>query len=126
MTKERRLAIQMWEEIAEQQPSSISVYKKGFCKEHYLNWRNECWFCQYVRQDYRYDLPSRRHIVWVKNECQKCPIYKYNGCTGDQCGCSQGLYPQALMGPDVAKRREAAEIIVRLLKGEKLWVTGQE
>lgn len=126
MTKERRLAIQMWEEIAEQQPSSISEYKEGFCKEHSLDWENECWFCQYVRQDRRYKLPSRSNMSSRINGRQKCPIYRYNGCMEDACGCAFGIYEQAIQAIEVAERREAAEIIVRLLKGEKLWVTGEE
>lgn len=31
MTKERKLAIQMWEEIAQQQPDNINRYKTDFC-----------------------------------------------------------------------------------------------
>lgn len=130
MTRERRLAIQMWEEISQQQSDSIATYKADFCREHGLDWKNSCWFCQYVRQDYRKELPSRRYIPCGYNRCQECPIYKYGHCTGDECGCEPdyktSVFRQAIQACKVAYRQEAAEIIVRLLKGEKLWVTGEE
>jgi len=130
MTKERRLAIQMWEEIAQRDPDSVNLYKKDFCCKHDLDWKNDCWFCQYVRQDYREDLPSREDISTKYNGCQKCPIYKYGRCTGDKCGCASmfktNLFIQVIHAIEADERREAAEIIVRLLKGEKPWVTGEE
>lgn len=124
MTKERRLAIQMWEEILQKQPRYIVVYKDGFCGEHALNWQHSCWFCQYVRKDYR-DLPSREDILYEHNGCQKCPIYKYNKCIGDECGCNRGLFKQAAYFADNTRRQEAIKLIIRLLKGEKLWATGE-
>lgn len=120
----------MWEEISQQQPDNINGYKTDFCIKHDLDWKCLCWFCQYVRQDYRSDLPSREDISIKYNGCQKCPIYKYGRCTGDECGCEPrfkaSVFTQALHASEDADRREAAEIIVRLLKGEKLWVTGEE
>lgn len=130
MTKERKLAIQMWEEIAQQHPDSVYEYKDSFCKEHDLDWQNDCWLCQYVRQDYRADLPSREGFLTGYNRCQKCPIYKYNRCTGDECGCEpkskESVFMQARFAVDPSDRQEAAKTIARLLKGEKLWVIGEE
>ena len=51
MTKERRFAIQMWEEIVDKCKSgehfNVSRFKEDFCKEHNLNWALNCYFCQY-------------------------------------------------------------------------------
>ena len=130
MTKERRLAIQMWEEIAHRDPDSVNLYKEDFCREYDLDWENDCWFCQYVRQDYRMELPSREDISTRYNGCQKCPIYKYGRCTGDECGCEpkskESVFTQAMHAIEADERQEAAETIARLLKGEKPWVTGEE
>ena len=51
MTKERKLAIQMWQEIVDKCRSgeqfNVVNFKKSFCKKHRLNWYNNCYFCQY-------------------------------------------------------------------------------
>lgn len=125
MTKERSLAIQMWEEILEHQPCTVFIYKDRFCSEHRLSWTYGCWFCEYVRQDFRLNLLSRLDIPEDFNGCQKCPIYKYNKCEGDACGCEGGIFEQACKASDVFRRKEATKIIIRLLKGEKLWDTGE-
>ena len=64
MTKERKLAIQMWQNIRGmlsasdgQIPESISDYKEMFCKDHDLQY--SCWFCHYIQH------------------CAKCPLH---GC----------------------------------------------
>ncbi len=64
MTKERKLAIQMWNEIKKlisknelSDFCSISDFKLKFCKEHNLGWTSNCWFCQYVG-------------------CTRCPLLK--------------------------------------------------
>ena len=53
MTKERRLAIQMWEEIVVKcksgEPFNVSRFKEAFCKEHNLTWVNNCYYCQYFQ-----------------------------------------------------------------------------
>ena len=59
MTKERRLAIRMWEEVKEQlhewykeHPYDIvhflCYFKSDFCRQNELTWLNDCWFCQYI------------------------------------------------------------------------------
>ena len=51
MNKERRLAIQMWQEIVNKcisgEDFSVASFKDDFCKKHHLNWDNNCYFCQY-------------------------------------------------------------------------------
>jgi hypothetical protein len=63
MTKERKLAIEMWTNIRGmlsasdgRLPEDLVSYKDMFCREHSLKWENSCWFCQYI--DY----------------CNKCPL----------------------------------------------------
>lgn len=59
MTKERKLAIEMWKGIRDKIQSSfasdhsitehdIIMYKNEFCCKHGLRWRCCCWFCQYI------------------------------------------------------------------------------
>ena len=91
MTRERRLAIEMWERIAEHigDPDfGIYKFKRRFCVEHNVCWESNCWFCQYVRKNHRHNLSSRVRIGLRTNGCQNCPIYKYNKCEKDECGCT--------------------------------------
>lgn len=67
MTRERKLAIQMWEEVKRQLPGWCKEYpwavadflhhsKIDFCEQNGLLWQFDCWFCQYI------------------NNCDKCPL----------------------------------------------------
>lgn len=63
MTKERKLAIQMWQNIRDMISEfdklvciDILLYKDTFCAEHRLWWSWNCLFCQY--------MPG----------CSKCPL----------------------------------------------------
>lgn len=132
MTKERRLAIEMWERIIVgikmgtlRSGLAVDRFKSTFCEEHNLNWQHDCWFCQYVRHDYRANLPSREDIEIHSNNCYECPLYKYlstqiaPGSNG--CGCDTTLhtplYSRVLHELDI----EAAELIMKALKGEEIW-----
>ena len=132
MTKERKLAIQMWEQIVTEIKNgalrsgvAIDRFKTRFCEEHNLQWKCDCWFCQYVRRDYRAKLPSRKNVECSMNRCQECPLYKYlssqQALQPDECGCntamSASLYLRVLYRLDV----EAAELIMKALKGEEIW-----
>lgn len=64
MTKERKLAIQMWEEVKKQLPgwhygivAALKTLKANFCRQNGLDWKYDCWFCQYFRYN-----------------CFKCPL----------------------------------------------------
>lgn len=129
MTKERRLAIQMWEQIVEALEQGkhdsryarpiASVIKDAFCEEHNLKWKCNCWFCQYMRHDYR-DIPSREHIRKEWNGCQHCPLYKEHEdiLDYDECGCTEDketLWGQVYEEGNV----DAAKRILELLKGEE-------
>ena len=129
MTKERRLAIEMWEQIVaalergDQYPlygkSEATKIKARFCREHNLWWKCNCWFCQYVRKDWR-DMPSREDIEPHENGCQKCPLYKerMDILSDDDCGWTndkQTLWTRVSDYGDV----EAARRISELLRGNK-------
>lgn len=130
MTKERRLAIEMWEYIRDHLTDigfSLFDFKEKFCEEHNLDWQNDCWFCQYVRKDYRMLLHSREDINSRKNCCNKCPLSYYlenkhpdnYNVKDDPCGCSfdnKSLFEKAIDGST-----GAADFIVEALKGEPIW-----
>ena len=125
MTKERRLAIEMWERIVKELENekryvlptdTIGDIKADVCKSNNLHWKYNCWFCQYMRYDYRY-LPSREHIPQESNGCQNCPLYKEHEdmLYDDECGCThrvKTLWNRVTDG-DVS----AAKRILELLKG---------
>ena len=98
MTKERRLAIEMWTGIRDMLTSydtvprsDILLYKYNFCKQHSLNWSNNCWFCKYIPR------------------CNKCPLKR----------CSDGLYETALADyKEKDVRIDACTNIVKALGGE--------
>ena len=114
MTKERRLAILMWEEVARQLESSPDKYvdaikiKRDFCSKHGLKWKCDCWFCEYIK------------------ECSKCPL-SFKDEDGLAFGCSDddGLYTQVLFGDsrelyEAAKQRnlELSETLGKLQAAE--------
>ena len=98
MTKERRLAIEMWKGIRDMlihndvvTHGDIIKYKQTFCVSHGLYWMNNCWFCKYIPL------------------CSKCPV-KY---------CSDGLYATVTerhKHKDI--RIEACNGIIKALGGE--------
>lgn len=62
MTRERKLAIKMWQEIVKNlkkkkiaaqfkiyKSFNVMSYKETFCKRHNLKWRNNCYLCQYCK-----------------------------------------------------------------------------
>ena len=88
MTKERRLAIQMWQEIVDKCRSgehfNVARFKDVFCKKHNLNWLSDCYFCQYCRA------------------CSQCPL-----------GSCMLIYPKICIEHDVSLATE----ILNTLKG---------
>ena len=98
MTKERRLAIEMWKDIRGMISASdrlsrevIKKYKSEFCIQHNLSWANDCWFCEYT--------PG----------CSKCPLR----------GCADSYYDRALDETrDKKVRVEACNFIIKALGGK--------
>lgn len=114
MTKERKLAIEMWKGIRERiktsswiDYSSIFDYKLLFCKSHNLNWKDQCWFCQYIR----------RHYPFCSFGFVKCPIANKSG---GFCGCGgKSLYHTVCAAwlPKF-KRIQACNKIIKALGGK--------
>ena len=120
MTKERRLAIQMWEEIKEairivKRPSDvyatfISHIKLNFMIEHKLDWQHGCWFCQYVRY----------HDEIHGEGCQRCPLSdgSADAINGYASGCNDNAYDTVLCARMRKTKLKACDEIIATLKGE--------
>ena len=130
MTKERKIAIEMWEFIVEHwSEDDVYALKQRFVNTHpEINWQNECWFCEYCRRDHRYEHPGREGIDHHANNCELCPLYKHEIAHGnwpnepDACGCSyafwhsEPLFSRAQFNQD----KRSSKIILKLLKGEEV------
>ena len=99
MTKERKLGIQMWENIRRyikrgkmRGCNSVRDSKQNFCKRKELNWSYDCWFCNYIKR------------------CSRCPLK----------GCGDGSLFEMVIDPngDITQRVEACDKIIAALKGE--------
>ena len=118
MTKERKLAIEMWKTIRQaiiiHPNTSISLIKADFCAEHNLNWDYNCWFCQYMRND-DYDESDR-----LKG-CTKCPI-AHNAAKAKPslCGCLPfslwDMATNSIFSKEV--KLEACDKIIKALGGK--------
>ena len=119
MTKERKLAVQMWRMIREivrrrKRPvSAIELFeiKGDFCKEHNIKWRHKCWFCQYVRNN----MPD------YDEGCQRCPLADKTDedvMEGQRTGCDYGIYDEVLYGKTVEVRVAACNKIIQALLGK--------
>ena len=104
MTRERKLAIEMWEEVKKQLPGwkcdvvfALKTLKANFCRQNGLDWRYDCWFCQYVRDD-----------------CHKCPLHS--------CDCHNFATAWARIvdeGTSLRTKLAACDDIIAALKGEQ-------
>lgn len=128
MTKERRLAIEMWEDIYKSSVQAVEALKENFCAEHDLQWKHHCWFCQYVRKDCRAYLKSREAIDPGVNACEECPLYKWyearRTTPKNFCGCDinfDTIYQRIRRGD-----KEAILWVLRALKGEPIWLNTDE
>ena len=131
MTKERRLAIQMWEYIRSEikkrdnpqmngdlhyfnEAADLDILKNRFIadqiKKHDFV-MSACWFCRYI------------------NDCSKCPITtKHKSLEKHALGCMHGssLYYIARYTPNKEKRLEACDKIIAALKGEYSTLKGDK
>ena len=137
MTRERSIAIKIWQAVYKiwaenrQRGLSLEVLKDIEADKYKVDWKHNCWFCQYVRQDYRSVLESRKAISSRSNGCQKCPLYKYavNEIgyipSNNFCGCDldnpHTVYHRAIHGASKEVQLEALDLIIRALKGEKIY-----
>lgn len=100
MTRERKLAIEMWEQVVKQLKEennmfNIANFKSKFCTEHKLHWFCDCYFCQYFRR------------------CNVCPL---RTCTSEGALYLKIFYFYAY---SFDEKIDAAEKILSALKGGK-------
>lgn len=119
MTRERRLAIQMWEEIRAHirdmpRPKDaddifISKLEYRFCRDHELYWTHSCWFCEYVRY----------HDDSHGEGCQRCPLSDgHKGAIiGYETGCHDNAYSRVLKARQRKTKLKACDEIIRILNG---------
>ena len=125
MTKERKLAIEMWKQIRKEiefkgmffNTISMMNLKAKFTMSNNLDWECNCWFCQYVRRG-----KSSRLSLGTEG-CNLCPIAteeaKLNPCV---CGCvgKDSLFQMAMnIHLRTKVRLEACDKIIKALEGEK-------
>lgn len=119
MTRERRLAIQMWEEIKKavidaKRPMDINAefvaqFKYVFCAKHEISWLHGCWFCKYVRY----------HDNLHGEGCQRCPLSDgHKGAIlGYESGCCENAYNRVLNARQRKTKLKACDEILRILYG---------
>lgn len=107
MTKERRLAVQMWREIAIK--FRVGIYipniqrtKEIFCERHKLNWLYNCWFCQYI---------SRSIGILRITNCSRCPL--------GTCSLKTNSHWSRLMKGSREERAIAADEIADILENKR-------
>ena len=142
MTKERKIAIKVWEKIRDDlannriaQGTSFWVYKREIVRSFGItHWSSACWLCQYVRRDY-----DSYGDFWEKTGkakglgeegCNFCPLAKANplynpsDATCD-CGCFLKGSPWTIVSNSLYtadERVAACNTIIRALKGEPITV----
>lgn len=119
MTKERRLAIQMWYEIRARirdvkRPSNmdglaVAQIKHKFAVDHHLQWEYGCYFCEYVRY----------HDEIHGEGCQRCPLSdgSADAINGYKSGCCKNAYHRVVDGQMRKTKLEACDEIISALKG---------
>lgn len=136
MTKERRLAIEMWKDMRElvsqgriKDGWKMLEAKLTWLEERGINWYHECWFCTYFRKDIEdkedcFDEEEEEEEEdcfdaeeeAITSMTPKCPLNRYHPF---RCGgrCKQyaiACTPKCTM----EQRLEAVDNIIKALKGE--------
>lgn len=140
MTKERKLAIKIWEDIKQRILAGefdrvFSFYMRKaeiVHTEYHIDWMDSCWFCQYVRRDYNRFGDYWEHTGKGKGlgeeGCNLCPLAKahpkYNPSDAEQdCGCMLVGSPWHTLCKRHASRKKkakACDLIIKALKGERI------
>jgi hypothetical protein len=145
MTKERKIAIKIWEDIkqrilADNLPSIAFFKSKRLITEAYGvspgKWDSNCWFCQYVRRDYEHfwDYWEGTGKGLGEEGCNFCPLAKahplYNPSDAQHdCGCMLPGAPYNIASNMFCPKEEraaACDKIIKALKGEKIEIAVQE
>lgn len=127
MTKERRLAIEMWEAMREKVrkgeiPDSLAMLKAklNWLREHDIDWYCECWFCNYFRKDIEdeeaLDEEALDEDGEITSMTPKCPLNHHHPfrCDGR---CEQYAIACNPKYP-MEQRLVAIDNIIKALKGE--------
>ena len=100
MTKERKIAIEMWKYIRDNYKTyreyrdtyegedAVHNLKMDFLKGKGINWAMNCWFCEYIGHRGRYLGTSRCKLCPLK-DCDRGPYLMLTH------GCTQPLYVEA-------------------------------
>lgn len=118
MTKERKIAIEMWQAIREKlsngelrQSFELTLRKYIWLESRNIHWHASCWFCHYLRQDSDF-FKSPAH----ESRSHKCPL---NSQRPSKC---EGHCKQYRIADDCLCTREqrlaAVDNIIKALKGE--------
>ena len=119
MTRERKLAIQMWKEIkktiidtkrlSDIDGLAIARLKCKFCIRHQLNWLHDCWLCQYVR--YKDKIHGEG--------CQRCPLSdgSADAILGTETGCIHNAFEKVIHARKRETKIKACDEIIRILNG---------
>lgn len=116
MTKERRLAIEMWQYIRKKtsQICGPELYKAklDWIRAHNIAWYSECWFCHYFRQVADSEYYEGEH----KSKSFKCPLNckRQYPCDG-HCVQYSIVYSS---NKSLEQRLAAVDNIIKALKGE--------
>lgn len=126
MTKERKIAIEMWEYILDQialdllstrDISLLHEIKRAWLRLHYPEledkWWCDCWFCQYFQQEHESSPAEddvKQSLSW------KCPL----NCNKDNYCWGNCILYQVVVRRNSSKeqRLEACDKIIAALKGK--------
>ena len=138
MTKERKLAIEMWQDIREKISNGtihtgIAMYdfKLDWLKAHNIDWYDGCWLCHYfrkAREDEEYadedeeyadedeEYAREEESTKYPSKTPKCPLNRYrpSRCDGYCVQYAIACKPKYSM----KQRLAAIDNIIKALKGE--------
>lgn len=117
MTKERKLAIEMWKYIRDnhdayveyidthgddedfEDEDALADLKHKFLKDKDVHWAMSCWFCQYI---------GHRGRTFSTCRCKYCPLKS----------CDTGAYYILTHSPTQDQYIDACNLIIEALGGE--------
>lgn len=121
MTKERKLAIELWQAMRKKVSDGeiadvldMALAKRNWLEAHNIVWYHDCWFCNYFRQDIDDNFDDDEEETTYKTS--KCPLNRYrpSRCEGS---CRQYTIACNRRYP-LEQRLAAVDNIIKALKGE--------
>ena len=111
MTKERRLAIEMWEYV-KSRCSKIETCKAEFLQKHpEIKWRSNCWFCQYFCQEHEDEVDGSYY-----SKTDMCSLNK--GREEELCFGDCYWYWRYKNSVDDSEKKYVCDKIIKALRGE--------